>query len=101
MAARQLAYFLCTRDVPSLFSNFERKRMPPVALPPYALVNVVPLVDMTRELGPTQFLLRSHVPCRHSQLVNVTLPFSQADNKFQDKQECPEATVTREGKRTS
>lgn len=56
---------------------------------------VAPLVDMTEELGPTQFLLRSHVPCMSADMVNVSLPLSESDyGRVKDPlMECSDAQV--------
>lgn len=46
------------RDLPPAFTD--ARYLP---LPPAGLVVFVPLVDVTQDMGPTQFLTGSHLPC--------------------------------------
>jgi ectoine hydroxylase-related dioxygenase (phytanoyl-CoA dioxygenase family) len=53
------------RDVLALFPDLGASEL----LPPHGVVMVVPLLNMTKELGPTEFLLKTHLPCKSTELV--------------------------------
>ena len=50
-------------DHADLYPTNERTDHFTAALPPHAAIAIVPLVNITEEMGPTRFLLKSHVPC--------------------------------------
>jgi ectoine hydroxylase-related dioxygenase (phytanoyl-CoA dioxygenase family) len=61
------------RDAATLFPYRE------VDLPAHGVVVFMPLVDVPMEKGPTEFLLRSHLPCEKHKLQSVQLPDLNVD----------------------
>ena len=43
-------------------------------LPPHGVVTFVPLIDVSEELGPTEYLLKSHIPCPPNEKVDIITP---------------------------
>ena len=102
----ELDHFVCISSLPGApESHFHRdaapifnmhgksNNVPRYPLPPYAYIGILPLVDMTDQIGPTEFLLRSHVPCRASDMVKPNPDWSK-DDDYQAKThfECNFAT---------
>jgi ectoine hydroxylase-related dioxygenase (phytanoyl-CoA dioxygenase family) len=62
------------RDAGKLFSDDQK-------VPPHAVVIFMPLVDIGFKQGPTEFLLKSHIPCLKHQEMQIKLPDLDANKR--------------------
>ena len=55
------------RDAGFIFKSMKEQ------LPPHGLVVFIPLIDVTREMGPTMFLTGSHISCERREQKEINL----------------------------